>query len=319
MRPDSSAQVRQCRDAHAPGRTDRAWLRSPSLCPPTRDRGVPLNQPERSTEQPDANRGDLAHPAVGESFPPDDSPGWTPEVDDRSPTGSDTAQQVHYRRIANDVARLRGLHTELAAEVTERLAPELAAMRQATNEQLAHHHIQLQLLMRTMQEQLNPPVDWHRLSAETARAEWQALAGWVEEVLVGWYELTRAELPDCWPLHRPVVVELSWLRTAHREAYLPSASGHLAADWHTRWRPAVLARIQQLVPSWGARSCSPGEHLVAEHERTPPPPPVPGTRAMPPSEQLAERRHWQPFYSQALDLDLRWRAHRDAGERTEPT
>jgi hypothetical protein len=226
---------------------------------------------------------------------------------------------VHYRRIADDVARLRGLHTQLAAEVTERVGPELAALRQATNEQLAHHQVQLQLLMRTGQEQLNPPVDWPRLSADLACAEWEALADWVEAVLVGWYELTRAELPDCWALHRPVVLELSWLRTTHREAYLPSASGHLAADWHTRWRPAVLARIQQLVPSWGARSCSPGEHLVAEHERTartPPPPPIPGTPHIPPTDQLAERRHWGPFYEQASALDLRWRRQRDTGEPT---
>jgi hypothetical protein len=38
-------------------------------------------------------------------------------------------------------------------------------------------------------------------------------------VLVPWYELTRDELPDCWALHAPVVVELSWLRTTYVQAY----------------------------------------------------------------------------------------------------
>ena len=77
--------------------------------------------------------------------------------------------------------------------------------------------------------------------------QWPILARWVGEVLVPRYELTRDELPDCWALHPPVVAELSWLRTAYVQAYLPRSPPQLAADWHTRWRPAVLTRIRELI------------------------------------------------------------------------
>ena len=71
------------------------------------------------------------------------------------------------------------------------------------------------------------------------------------------YELTRDELPDCWALHPPVVAELSWLRTAYVQAYLTRSPPQLSADWHTRWRPAVLTRIRELIKP---DECSPGKH-----------------------------------------------------------
>ena len=76
-------------------------------------------------------------------------------------------------------------------------------------------------------------------------------------MLVPRYELTRDELPDCWALHPPVVAELSWLRTAYVQAYLTRSTPQLGADWHTRWRPAVLTRIRELIKP---DECSPGKH-----------------------------------------------------------
>ena len=90
--------------------------------------------------------------------------------------------------------------------------------------------------------------------------QWPILARWVGEVLVPRYELTRDELPDCWALHPPVVAELSWLRTAYVQAYLTRSPPQLGADWHTRWRPAVLTRIRELIKP---DECSPGKHAAA--------------------------------------------------------
>ena len=87
--------------------------------------------------------------------------------------------------------------------------------------------------------------------------QWPILARWVGEVLVPRYELTRDDLPDCWALHPPVVAELSWLRTAYVQAYLTKSPPQLSADWHTRWRPAVLIRIRELIKP---DECPPGKH-----------------------------------------------------------
>ena len=101
----------------------------------------------------------------------------------------------------------------------------------------------------------NRPVDWVGLSEEQAKAQWPILARWVGEVLVPWHELTRDDLPDCWAVHRPVVVELSWLRSTYVQAYHPRSPTHLAGEWQVRWRPAALARIKELT-----KECQPGEH-----------------------------------------------------------
>ena len=114
------------------------------------------------------------------------------------------------------------------------------------------------------------PVDWPSLSADAATAEWQALGDWVADVLGPFYELTRAQLPDCWPLHRPAVLELVWLRRMYVAAHRPDAAPSAAADWHTRWRRDALANIAAAIPeTW----CRPGEHWVERFSRRPGPPP----------------------------------------------
>lgn len=207
------------------------------------------------------------------------------------------------RRLRERLDRFTGLHNALAASVSEQLAPELAVLRSDTAEALAVHTAQLERILKRQGRQSNPPVDWAGMTAEQAEQQWPILAQWVAVVLAGWYELTRDELPDCWALHRPVLVELSWLRSAYVQAYLADADPHVAADWHTRWRAAVLDRVQKLIPG---HLCRPGEHLVTEEEsrarRTPhpvnaPPPPLTGL-------QLAEPQYWGQFYQQAVRADL---------------
>ena len=151
------------------------------------------------------------------------------------------------------------------------------------------------------------------------RREWQALGDWVAGVLGPFYELTRAQLPDCWPLHRPAVMELVWLRRTYVAAHTADATAAAAADWHTRWRREALANIAAAIPK---KWCRPGDHwvdqcppgtrkrsaaLAARHRNiSPGNGPVPGTQV---------RRHRTDRHPSALGPGLpgrRRRGHRAA-------
>jgi len=75
------------------------------------------------------------------------------------------------------------------------------------------------------------PVDWHRVSAVAAPAEWAALDAWVRW-LGARYDLDGRELPPCWHRHGSLVDELSGLHGAHQVAYDPTQAASAAADWH---------------------------------------------------------------------------------------
>lgn len=176
-------------------------------------------------------------------------------------------------------------------------------------------------------------VDWPSLSADRAAAEWQALGDWVAGVLGPFYELTRAQLPDCWPLHRPAVLELVWLRRSYVAAHRPDAPAAAAADWHTRWRREALASIATAISD---KWCRPGEHWVDRYDRgrpagqgTPPrpqqpPPHAPGQRPGPenhnvgPGGEISTSQHWGPAFQTAVADDLAWRRQHDASADQQP-
>jgi hypothetical protein len=202
-------------------------------------------------------------------------------------------------------------HADLAAAVSEDLAPRVSALQQLVTDEFGRLRGEVDVLLSERQEQdkaKNPPVDWASLSAKQAAEQWPILARWVGEVLVPRYELTRDELPDCWALHPPVVAELSWLRTAYAQAYLTRSPPQLSADWHTRWRPAVLTRIRELIKS---DECSPGKHAP----RRGTPIDLAAQNGALPRTQLAEPTCWWPFYDRAFHVDLALRRTRaTAGE-----
>lgn len=177
-------------------------------------------------------------------------------------------------------------------------------------------------------------LDWPSLSADDAAAEWQALADWVAGVLGPFYELTRAQLPDCWPLHRPAVLELVWLRRAYVAAHRTDAAAAAAADWHTRWRREALANIAAAISN---RWCRPGEHWIDRNDRgrytAGPPQPqrparaparVPGQRPGPEDTaigkdgEITSPQHWGPAFQTASGEDLAWRRQRDAAVPAPP-
>jgi hypothetical protein len=235
----------------------------------------------------------------------------------QSPTVELTSLAAHLRRLSDRIDQISEAHTELAATISTQLAPELGSLRNECLEQLGLHAEQIhQLNARAAAKQIQP-IKWPSIPADQAATAWTALANWIAEVLVPWYQLTREDLPDCWALHKPVVVELSWLHTAHLEAFQPGAAAYLAADWHTRWRPATLMRLREIIPRRGQLYCGPGQHLITDAERArrqPTPSCVIATstgRQQLPNEQLAERDHWQPFLEHAVAEDRHWRLSRE--------
>ena len=219
-----------------------------------------------------------------------------------------TAISEQLRALTEQVGKAVARHTDLATAVSEDLAPRVGGLHQVLTEELAQLRGDVDVLLAERQERdktKNAPVDWAALTEEQAAVQWPILARWVGEVLVPRYELTRDDLPDCWALHPPVVAELSWLRTAHVQAYLPKSPPQLSADWHTRWRPAVLIRIRELIKP---DECPPGIHAPKGGA----PVEVTGQNGALPRAQLAEPRCWWPFYDRAFHLDLAVRRARAA-------
>jgi hypothetical protein len=195
-------------------------------------------------------------------------------------------------------------------------------------------------------------VDWPNLTEQEAIEQWEQLAQWVEDILCDWYQLTCGQLPDCWPLHRPAVLELSWLRTCYLAAYTRGAAPQLAGEWHTRWRRDALANLATIIDG---RWCEPGQHMIdSTVKRELKRPPVPAPSLLPqaptpsaprppharpwlhdryvdppaandmymlhyqqePGAQLSQRGCWQPALREAIRQDLAWRRAR--AQRTQP-
>lgn len=193
--------------------------------------------------------------------------------------------------------------------------------------------------------------DWLSLGSEEAEERWREIAYWVENVLVAGYNLSRGQLPDCWPMHRTAMVHLSWLYAAYRQAYQPSANPILAAEWSTRWlrdaldalrgdRVAPLARCDPRPDQPGrhlydptqakagvSRAESDAEKLAQLRETVARSavsfPTSPGKAPAAPSkdpkleavhDQLAERKWWSDYLDQGRAEDLAWRRAREASE-----
>lgn len=175
-------------------------------------------------------------------------------------------------------------------------------------------------------------VRWEMLTADEAAAAWNELGEWVATVLVPWYEISRALLPDCWPMHRPVVRHLSTLHTTYLAAHTgPAASATAAADWHSRWLPNTVDAIHREGQirfrgsgyGYGAwdDACAPGRHLgcgpdgrpllndkgyrVSTTEtRDPLPYEDRDSGGVSVADDPAYSKHWAPFFQRAVDEDV---------------
>ena len=166
------------------------------------------------------------------STPPDGAPdpppagGGSPSSPRREQMLSDLAAELQAARAEHhrDITRLGGLLAENATLLSQVL-PRVTGL----DEELADLASRVDgLTGADPAEAAALSLDWPGLSAQDAEKEWEALAEWIADVLGPFYEITREQLPDCWALHRPAVIELVWLRRAYVAAHsadaAPSAS-----------------------------------------------------------------------------------------------
>ena len=84
---------------------------------------------------------------------------------------------------------------------------------------------------------------WRDLGDEASEELWSELKNWVAWIRHR-YPLAK-KIPPCWPAHPEVVEELTALWLAWQAAYQqPDAQLTAAADWHDRWLPGVLHRLE---------------------------------------------------------------------------
>jgi hypothetical protein len=101
---------------------------------------------------------------------------------------------------------------------------------------------------------------WLDLTQEEYTAELAELAEWVSKVLMPSYrDYTEMAIRPCWPNHLAAVWELSTIRAEWRRVYdrkKPELAG--ALNWHDRWLPGVLARLEKAMHSCTAGGCRHG-------------------------------------------------------------
>lgn len=132
---------------------------------------------------------------------------------------------------AQEIARLKSTVEDLAAEARESVAGLL-------------------IRLETVEDQAGSPRAgpvmswcWRELGPQGAQALWRELTGWVRWIRSR-YPLAR-RIPSCWADHPEVVEELTALWLAWQAAYTePDASLTAAADWHDRWLPGFLYRLE---------------------------------------------------------------------------
>lgn len=134
---------------------------------------------------------------------------------------------------AKEIARLRATVQELSTETSEMVANLLTRLE-------------------NIEESAGPAATsagpvmswcWREVGPQGAEALWRELAGWVRW-LRHRYPLAR-RVPGCWAEHPEIVEELTALWLAWQAAYTePDASLTAAVDWHDRWLPGFLYRLE---------------------------------------------------------------------------
>ncbi|WP_329073527.1 hypothetical protein [Amycolatopsis sp. NBC_01480] len=192
------------------------------------------------------------------------------EVEDLTAEHREFAAEVngHLTKVTDDLRQVSGWagetgpviesHTDALAEHAEQLEKDtelLAGLREDINA----------ILKELRRKAKYQPIDWRALTAEEAEVLWVELGEWVSAELVDVYSASRAQLPDCWPLHPAAVRHLSWLWTAYQAAYDQAAGPNPAAEWNVRWHGDGLAELQASVlrdtSTRGLRKCSLGMHF----------------------------------------------------------
>jgi len=119
----------------------------------------------------------------------------------------------------------------LANDVTETIADLMA------------HIESIQALSAESSQRATSSWCWRDIGPAAAQELTTQLCEWVDWVRAR-YPLAR-KIPDCWAEHPETIEELTALWLAWQAAYQdPNASLTAAADWHDRWLPGFLHRLE---------------------------------------------------------------------------
>jgi hypothetical protein len=134
---------------------------------------------------------------------------------------------------AQEIARLKATLDKLAEETSETVANLLSRVESVEDS------------TEPGSSKAGPVMGWcwREIGPRGAEALWQELTSWVRWIRHR-YPLAR-RIPPCWSDHPEIVEELTALWLAWQAAYTePDASLTAAADWHDRWLPGLLYRIE---------------------------------------------------------------------------
>jgi len=133
------------------------------------------------------------------------------------------------------ISRLRHDLNQLANEITDAYADILARFESL------HDHPDAR-------STTSAPWSWRTLGDQATEELLTQLQGWVAWIRHR-YPLAK-KIPPCWSDHPEVVEELTALWLAWQAAYeQPDPSLTAAAEWHDRWLPGVLHRLDHGVLS----------------------------------------------------------------------
>ena len=147
-----------------------------------------------------------------------------------------------------DVDALTRLYDD--TEVDGRPLGPLPSLRSDVDDVRGQLHALAEQVSTVLSSADTPPrlPSWTDMTAEQAREAWTRLIDWMQHVLFVRYPPATEVLRDCWFAHPELVENLSWLRVSWALAYRnPKASIGTAAEWHTRWLPAVLQRAREVL------------------------------------------------------------------------
>jgi len=144
---------------------------------------------------------------------------------------TDTLEQQLLNQAAL-IARLRHDLDRLAHETTDMIADLVSRLETLNTDRSS-----------TARGTTSAPWCWRDLGEHGREELWNQLTDWVN-YLRSRYPLAR-KLPGCWAEHPELVEELTALWLAWQSAYQdPDAALTAPADWHDRWLPGVLHRVE---------------------------------------------------------------------------
>jgi hypothetical protein len=170
-----------------------------------------------------------------------------------APKPDHSADPATLGRLVGSVGAL----TQQVADIRRRLETVTRRLDQAELDQLAARLADLDSRFGEFAGTINDALDaaapkgpsaprWDNLDPAARAAQLDALRTWVGNILIPVYVVGGGyTLADCWAQHPQAVWELGTIAVAWSRAYLrrrPDLA--LALDWHDRWLPGAMRRLE---------------------------------------------------------------------------